>query len=429
MLLVWGRPITYNSVYSFCKVKCAHLRVRWTLELVDHDYPQLLAKGTGNVAQATCATSGIDEPRAMDTSVPQAVASPAPGMVSFLQSFKLAQMVKFGALVCFEELYDLQEKLGEGTFGLVHKAVRRADLCIVAVKTAKHADDFIEFTAEAMLLGLFHHPNVLRLLDVHANANTVRLVLPFHGDTLGSAIHSDMSLQIPCITRQISDALHYVHAMGLVHNDVKPANILFEPSKGGLVVLGDFGHAFMQGVHRKPLKEIMARGLQQGTLPYRAPEILLGDAAYGQPADMWATGCVLGELVARRPMFAANGALPTLMAILKLLGSPVAKDLDIFAGFPHWSPQFPAFRQGDWWQVWAHELGDAGVARHERDRMLGQTIPKVPLVYNGTISLALAASQPMSGPTYMHLSEWFGGARTRLWVWADNVGRWTCGEG
>ena len=284
-----------------------------------------------------------DIPGGTDTSMPQAVLSPdatasLTGLAAAMQPFRLARMMlHFGDLLHFEVLYDL---LGDGTFGMVH-TVRKEDRRIVSVKTAIQPDDLSGLVAEAMLLASSSHARVLYLLDAHAYGGYARLVLPCHGNNLAMAVHSAISFQVPCITRQSSDALHYVHSKDLAHNDVELANLGFEPNDAGvLVVLGDFGQALMQNVHRMPLNEIMAKGVLQGTLQYRAPEISLGDAAYGQPADIWATGCILGELAARRPMFAADCALHTLSAILKLLGLPLATDLVVFAALPHWSPSF-----------------------------------------------------------------------------------------
>lgn len=369
LALEWNQPATYNAVYSYCKTRgVGALDVQWTLVLADQDRLVEPASGASAGIPPPQPTSGDVMPRNIGTSVPQAIGSPAaafpPGMAAALLSFKLAQMIQFGAHTRFEDLYDSRERVGEGSFGMRYTAVRRADQRDVIVREAKQTDDLLEITAEAILLGIFRHPNVLRLLDTHADADHIRLVVPFYSTNLAMAMHSRISLQIPCITRQISSALHHVHAAGLVHNDVKPASIQFEPNEaGGLVVLGDFGRAFVQGVHKPP--QISASGMRNEALLYQAPEILLGDAAYGQPVDMWATGCILGEMALGRPMFTAHGAMHTVTAIMKLLGSPVAKDMSLFANLPHWSAEFTAFPQRAWWQVQADALGDDGVGPHE----------------------------------------------------------------
>ena len=80
-----------------------------------------------------------------------------------------------------------------------------------------------------------------------------------------------------------------------------------------------------------------------GTLWYRAVEVLLGDTAWGLPMDIWATACVLSEMIRFEPLFVDKTQLGMIVAVLRLLGSPVGSDAAYARSLPFWSNQFPFF--------------------------------------------------------------------------------------
>ena len=83
-----------------------------------------------------------------------------------------------------------------------------------------------------------------------------------------------------------------------------------------------------------------------GAAWYRAPEVCLGDAAYGVGVDTWALGFVLAELVSRKLFFAGHGELPVIVNIFRLLGSPRSDGR--LAQLPHYSGELSNFRPGEW---------------------------------------------------------------------------------
>ena len=97
--------------------------------------------------------------------------------------------------------------------------------------------------------------------------------------------------QLKCIMFQILQGVHYLHAKGVIHRDIKGANILI--SSEGLVKLADFGLAriFYPGDLKAQYTNRVV------TLWYRAPELLLGAKNYSETVDTWSVGCVFAEMV------------------------------------------------------------------------------------------------------------------------------------
>ena len=119
--------------------------------------------------------------------------------------------------------------------------------------------------------------------------------------------------------RNILEGLAYLHSRCVVHRDIKPSNVFL---KDGVVKLGDFGLS---------RKEAAVMTQQVTTLWYRAPEVLLGDEAYDSKIDVWSAGCVIAEMVLRRPLLPGRNEKDQLEAIDSTLGplgmSPKLREL------------------------------------------------------------------------------------------------------
>jgi serine/threonine protein kinase len=190
-----------------------------------------------------------------------------------------------------------KEKLGQGSFGTVYRARRRADGCQVAVKRSKN-DVGIPYTTlrEVVVLKRLAHPNVIPLLDVVVTPSHTCLVFPLCPQTLADVI--DEGGMKPADTRlcagQILDGLAYIHQKSILHRDLKPSNILVDDR--GNVRIADLGLACGDDRWR-----LHTAGVT--TLWYRAPEILEGSVDYQAPADMWSFGCILVELATGKVAF------------------------------------------------------------------------------------------------------------------------------
>lgn len=120
-------------------------------------------------------------------------------------------------------------------------------------------------------------------------------------------------------TYQILCGLKYIHSADVIHRDLKPGNILVN-CKGQLQIC-DFGLA--RGISQKyttisspPITNYVA------TRWYRAPELILSKTEYSKAVDLWAAGCILGELYGRKPMFMGNNQLHQITEISRILGNP-----------------------------------------------------------------------------------------------------------
>ncbi len=119
-------------------------------------------------------------------------------------------------------------------------------------------------------------------------------------------------------------ALKYLHSAGVISRDIKPSNILLNSDCS--VKLCDFGLARSLVPSSNRDGNVLMTDYT-ATRWYRAPEILLGSPSYGFPVDLFAVGCVLGELLQGKPLFAGSSTLNQVEKLLELLGSPDERDI------------------------------------------------------------------------------------------------------
>ncbi|KAK0545293.1 cyclin-dependent protein kinase [Tilletia horrida] len=141
----------------------------------------------------------------------------------------------------------------------------------------------------------------------------------------------------------------YLHANWVLHRDLKPANILVTSS--GRVKIGDLGLARL---YSAPLQPLYTGDKVVVTIWYRAPELLLGAKHYTPAIDMWAIGCIWGELLALRPMFKGeeakidpknNKSAPfqadQLKRIVEILGTPTSEQWPALEAMPEYKGWWP----------------------------------------------------------------------------------------
>lgn len=209
--------------------------------------------------------------------------------------------------------YRLTRRLGAGAFGVVWLAHDERLDRVVAVKRIELHDEQVAARAEreALAAARLQHPGIVALYEAGRDEDAVYLVSELvRGRTLADLVE-DGALSDRDILRigaALCDALAHAHARGVVHRDVKPANIMVpeRPSgEAGLAKLTDFGVATMAG------DDALTRtGDVVGTLAYMAPEQAEGHAVEGE-ADLYALALVLYEALSGVNPIRAGGAAAT----------------------------------------------------------------------------------------------------------------------
>jgi serine/threonine protein kinase len=211
--------------------------------------------------------------------------------------------------------YRLVALLGQGHMGIVFRARRETDDESVALKVLRDelAGDELyrrRFQREARIASELAHENVVPVIDFgEASGRLYLAALYVRGVSLSERIASRGALSLAealRLVRDLSGALEALHARGLVHRDVKPANVMVD--ERGTAALTDFGLA--RGVADTVLTRT---GVVVGTVDYLAPELIRGQQA-GHASDIYALGCLLYECLAGAAPFADKAYVETLLA-------------------------------------------------------------------------------------------------------------------
>lgn len=182
-----------------------------------------------------------------------------------------------------------------------------------------------------LLVALGGNAGVIDLLDVAtAPANTtdfrdVYIICPLMESDLERIISSSQPLtdaHAQYFMYQLLRSLKYIHSAGVIHRDLKPGNLLVNANCDLCVC--DFGLA--RG-DLGPTGENVMMTEYVVTRWYRAPELLLLCNDYSTPIDVWSAGCILAELLGRRPLFPGQNYIHQLELIVSVLGSPSAEDM------------------------------------------------------------------------------------------------------
>lgn len=258
-------------------------------------------------------------------------------------------------------------RLGRGTYGIVyqarertksskprgrsHRGVRTTTQDVgttVALKRCiphHEATDGFPITALREIAALRHcagHPNIVQLHDVAVSRSGVFWVLDDGGFDLAHLVdahygrHRCSPFSVAAVKTLVLDllqAIRHVHNLFIIHRDVKLGNLLY--GSDGKLRLADFGLARTYDPHA-------SLTLQVASLWYRPPELLLGAVSYGPSIDLWACGCVLGELLVGRPLFAGTNDSEQIQLILNHLGPWPASDPQLQYPRRHLCPPPPS---------------------------------------------------------------------------------------
>ncbi|KAI1683619.1 Serine/threonine-protein kinase bur1 [Pyrenophora tritici-repentis] len=218
--------------------------------------------------------------------------------------------------------------VGSGTYGKVFKGIHVYTKDLVALKKIRmegERDGFpVTAIREVKLLQSLNHPNIVNLREVMVEKNDCYMVFEYLShDLTGLLNHPTFKLEQAHkkdLAKQLFEGLDYLHRRGVLHRDIKAANILV--SNTGQLKLADFGLARFYAKSSK--LDYTNRVI---TIWYRSPELLLGETQYGPAVDIWSAACVLVEIFTRHAIFPGSGGeISQLDKIYNVLGTPTVQD-------------------------------------------------------------------------------------------------------
>lgn len=226
--------------------------------------------------------------------------------------------------------YSPTKSIGSGAYGVVCAAWDSRYNKKVAIKKISNAfDDTVDakrILREIRLLAHFRHDNIVSLLDMippdsEKNFEDVYMVLGFMETDLHKIIYSKNKLtdeHSQYFIYQVLRALKYMHSAGVIHRDLKPSNLLLNGNCD--LKICDFGLARAMNSQYELTEYVVTRW-------YRAPEIMCSCHEYDEKIDVWSLGCVLAELILRKPLFPGDHYIHQLNLIFAVLGTPKSEDL------------------------------------------------------------------------------------------------------
>ncbi len=229
--------------------------------------------------------------------------------------------------------YEIIKPIGHGAYGVVISAVNHEDDSKVAIKKIPGAfEDLIDakrIVREIRLLRHFDHENVIKIVDILPPPSLeefedVYILSELMETDLHRVIYSRQKLtdeHTQYFLYQILCSLKYIHSACVLHRDLKPSNVLLNANCD--LKLCDFGlsRGFSDDFEAADLTEYVV------TRWYRAPEIMLSVQNYNEAIDVWSVGCIFGEMLSRKPLFAGNDYIHQLKLITKFIGKPTEEDL------------------------------------------------------------------------------------------------------
>jgi serine/threonine protein kinase len=225
--------------------------------------------------------------------------------------------------------YEIIEELGKGAMGLVYKAMDPNIGRTVALKTMRldvhgleHNELLGRFRNEARAAGTLNHPNIVTIYDAGEHEGIFYIAMEFiEGRSLQEILVDNRVVpvdQVLSIARQVCAGLDYAHQHGVIHRDVKPANIML--TANGMAKIMDFGIAKAGG-------SLTSTGQVLGTPNYMAPEQIKGKPLDGR-SDLFSLGVILYEMLTGEKPFVGQNVTTIIYKIVNENPIP-PRELDV----------------------------------------------------------------------------------------------------
>ncbi|CAD8081646.1 unnamed protein product [Paramecium primaurelia] len=223
--------------------------------------------------------------------------------------------------------YEIIGVVGEGAYGIVLKCRNKETNECVAIKKFKETEDDEtvkkSIQREVKMLRMIKHPNIIQLKEAFKKKGKIFLVFQFVDRNLLELLEERKQLDQESIKRvifQLVLAIHACHQVGIVHRDIKPENLLVDNELN--IKLCDFGFARTIQCQEQLTDYVATRW-------YRSPELLISNN-YGKQVDIWAIGCIMGELIDGQPLFPGENEMDQLYLIQKIIGPLTQEQMERF---------------------------------------------------------------------------------------------------
>ncbi|KAJ3228403.1 Cyclin-dependent kinase 20 [Clydaea vesicula] len=251
--------------------------------------------------------------------------------------------------------YKILGKIGEGAHGVVLKAkfIENGEIFALKKVPLRKLEDGLPNTIvrEIKALQQIDHQNVVKLREFFPTGSTLTLVFEYMlsdlAEVLRNATQALTEAQIKAYMLMLLKGVAYCHENNIMHRDLKPANLLISPS--GILKLADFGLARVHDPKvPRPYSHQVATRFAYFLRWYRAPELLYGARKYDVGVDIWACGCIFGELLNHCPLFLGQNDIDQLYCVQSILGTPTKENWPDLEDLPDYNKiHFPSMPQMD----------------------------------------------------------------------------------